>query len=302
MSSLQKYFEPETLARIQPLGLRAMTLVEGLMAGLHRSPLRGQSIEFAQHREYSAGDDLRQVDWKVYAKSDRYYVKQYEDETNLVCYPMVDVSQSMTYRGAGAAMSKLEYAQLIACAIAFVVVNQQDSSGLITFSDGVEQWLPATNASHVFEDFVRILEGGTPTRPTNLNAVLNEVLQRLPRPVMLVLITDALEEGTRWYNALKMARFAGHDLIVIQVLDEDEIQFPFDRRTRFVGLEGLPEAVTDAAMIAAAYRRAMAEEMEQLRRACLQTEADFYRATTQRSLLEFLPDLLAQRLLRRGSG
>ncbi|RMF37831.1 MAG: DUF58 domain-containing protein [Planctomycetota bacterium] len=302
MSSLQKYFDPETLAHIQPLGLRAMTLVEGLMAGLHRSPLRGQSIEFAQHREYAAGDDLRQVDWKVFAKSDRYYVKQYEDETNLVCYPMIDVSESMAYRGASAPMSKFDYAQLIACAIAFVVINQQDSSGLITFSDGVEQWLPATNASHIFEDFVRVLEDTAPRRPTDLEAVLKEVVQRLPRPVMLILITDALERGTAWYDALKMARFAGHDLIVVQVLDQDEIQFPFDRRTRFVGLEGLPEAVTDPAMIAAAYRRAMAQEMEGLRRACLQTEADFYRATTNQSLVQFLPDLLAQRLLRRGSG
>ncbi len=141
MNSLPKYFDPETLARISPLGLRALTLVEGLVAGKHRSPLRGQSLEFSQHREYVPGDDLRQVDWKVFARSDKHYVRQYEDETNLTAMLLLDVSESMDYRSNANGLSKLEYAQLIVCSLGYLVTSQQDSIGLATFSASIENWL-----------------------------------------------------------------------------------------------------------------------------------------------------------------
>ncbi|GIW96710.1 MAG: hypothetical protein KatS3mg111_0043 [Pirellulaceae bacterium] len=298
MSNLPKYYDPETLARIQPLALRARMLVEGVMAGLHHSSLRGQSIEFAQHREYVAGDDLRQVDWKVFAKSDRFYVKQYEDETNLICFPLVDISESMDFRGDNAPLTKLEYAQLIACAIAFVVTSQQDSSGLITFDHRVRTWLPPSSGTDIMDDLVRVFETTVAEGPTDLNNSLLEVLQGLRRSSLLVLVTDGLSGDEQWIEALKMVRLAGHDLIVIQVLDQDEITFPFDMRTRFVGLEGTPTVETDPALIAAAYRRAMAEELQRLERACSQAGADYFRATTNQSLAVFLPNLLATRLVR----
>lgn len=299
MTNSQKYFDPETLSRIRPLGLRAHTLVEGLVAGLHRSPLRGHSIEFAQHREYVPGDDLRQVDWKVYARSDRHYLKQYEDETNLVCYMLVDQSQSMTYQGSQSHLSKLEYAQLVACSLSYLVTSQQDSAGLITFDTEIADWLPASSSPTQLEDMIRILEAGKHNEKTSIAHVLREVLQRLGRPSLLVLVSDLFDTVENLTTALRMVRQAGHDLILVQILDRDEIEFPFDQMANFTGLEALPEVLTDPLMIAGAYRRAMVAFQQQIQDLCQQAYADYFPLRTDESLASSLPEFLAKRLARR---
>lgn len=299
MSKSQKYFDPETLARIRPLGLRARTLVEGLVAGLHRSPLRGHSIEFAQHREYVPGDDLRQVDWKVYARSDRYYLKQYEDETNLICYFLLDQSESMQYQGRSSSLNKLEYAQLVACSLAYLTVSQQDSAGLIAFSDTIDDWLPASSSPNQLEDMIRIMEAVQGDRRTALPEVLSEITQRLRKSSLLVLISDLLGDADALLRALKRTRHAGHDLILLHVLDPDEWTFPFDQMTQFSGLEHLPDVLTDPLMIAGAYRKAIADFQAQIHRGCQQLDADFFSLRTDESLATALPRVLATRLARR---
>ena len=302
MNKLQKFFDPETLARIRPLGLRARTLVEGLVAGLHRSPLRGQSLEFSQHREYAPGDDLRQVDWKVFARSDKYYLRQYEDETNLTCYLLLDQSESMLYRGAPNGLSKLEYAQLIGCSLAYLVTTQQDSIGLVTFSVDVDDWLRPSNSPNQFDDMVRMLEHPIEGHPkTYMSHVLGHFIARASKKGVVILISDLFDEVPSVLRALKMLRHAGHDVLVLQVLDPWELSFPFDRMSRFEGLEELPDVVTDPMLIAGAYRRAAAELCRQLELGCLALDSDYFRLVTDESLASSLPRILSSRLARRGS-
>ncbi len=298
MSKSQQYFDPETLAAIGPLGLRARTLVEGLVSGLHRSPLRGHSIEFAQHREYVPGDDLRQVDWKVYARSDKYYLKQYEDETTLTCYLLVDHSESMLYRGAPAGLSKLQYAQLIAFSLAYLVVEQQDYAAVMTFSEGVDDWLPPSSSPSQFDDMIKVMERAEFRRKTNLSRVLEQANQRLSRRGLIVIISDFLDDVEGTIKALRRLRFSGHDLILMHVLDRYEVDFPFDKMSRFAGLEGIPDVVTDPSMIAPAYRHAMADFCRKLELGCRALDADYFRILTDESLAAALPRILASRSAR----
>lgn len=303
MSTSAKYFDPETLARIRPLGLRARTLVEGLVSGLHRSPLRGHSIEFAQHREYVPGDDLRQVDWKIYARSDKYYLKQYEDETSLSCYLMVDQSESMLYGGQLATpprpgLSKLQYAQLIACCIAYLIIDQRDYAALLTFSEAIDDWLPPSGSPAMFDDMVAVLERAARHRKTDLPRVLEAAVQRFHRRGLVVLISDLLDDAPGLLKTLRLVRYAGHDVMLVHVLDRDEVDFPFDSMSRFEGLEGLPAVVTDPRMIGQAYRQAMAGFCQELEVGCRQMDADYFRVLTDESLAAALPRILANRSAR----
>ncbi|MEM8733641.1 MAG: DUF58 domain-containing protein [Planctomycetota bacterium] len=298
MNKSRKYFDPETLATIRPLGLRAKTLIEGLVGGLHRSPQKGHSIEFAQHREYVPGDDVRQVDWKVYARSDRYYLKQYEDETNLVCYLLVDHSESMEFRGQQSSLNKLEYAQLIACSLAYLVTAQQDSAGLVTFSEKIDHWLPASSSSNLFEDFVSVLEQSSLSKRTDVSNVLSTVTQRLTRPSLIILLSDLFgndDNGDALMDAIRLLRCAGHDFMALHILDSEEIDFPFDQVTDFEGLEVAGSIQTNPALIATAYREALETFCQSVRVCCQQQNADYFRVRTDQTLLSSLPEILASR-------
>ncbi|WP_145086482.1 DUF58 domain-containing protein [Aureliella helgolandensis] len=299
MNASQKYFDPKVLAAVRPLGLRARTLIEGLVAGMHRSPLRGHSIEFAQHREYVPGDDLRQVDWKVYARSDKHYLKQYEDETNLTCYLMLDQSESMLYRGQQSSLSKVETAQLIACVLAYLVVSQQDSAGLITFSDGIDNWLPPSSSPVQFDDIVRVLESGKHNRRTEISETIQQTVQRATKPGLMILLSDLLDDREALLSALRLARYARHDVLVIQILDADELQFPFDQLSRFEGMEDASQVVTDPLLIGGAYRKAIAAYCQALESGCRQLDIDYFRVQTDESLAVCLPNILSSRQLRR---
>lgn len=299
MNPSQKYFDPETLSRIRPLGLRARTLVEGVLAGLHRSPLRGHSIEFAQHREYVPGDDLRQVDWKVYARSDRYYLKQYEDETNLIAYFLLDTSESMHYRDANSPLTKLEYAQLVVFSLAFLVIAQRDSAALATFSSELNGWLPPSGSAGCLDDMIRLMESAPSSERTDLPRCVELAAQRCNKPGVVVLVSDLLDDQQRFLTALKRLRYQRHDVIVVHVLDESEMTFPFNRSTRFEGLEGLPEVVTDPLLIGGAYRRAMAAFCTEIQVGCQQLGVDYHRMKSNESLAATLHPLLARRLAQR---
>jgi uncharacterized protein (DUF58 family) len=296
----QKYFDPETLARIRPLSLRARTLVEGLIAGLHRSPLRGQSIEFSQHREYVPGDDVRQVDWKVYARSDKYYLRQYEDETNFTCNIMLDQSESMLYRGQPQALSKLEYGQLIACSLAYLIVSQQDRAGLLTFSNDIDDWLRPSSSPNQFDDMVRLMEAGKSQERTHLSRVIEHTIGQLNTRGLLIIISDLFDDVEQLLAALKLLRFAGQDALLLQVLDPDELNFPFDQMSRFEGLEGIAPVVTDPLLIGGAYRKAVAAFCKQLEVGCQQLDLDYFLLRTDESLAASLPRVLSSRLVRKG--
>ncbi|MGN6136152.1 MAG: DUF58 domain-containing protein [Aureliella sp.] len=295
MNASAKFFDPETLARIQPLGLRARSLVEGLIAGMHRSPLKGRSIEFAQHREYTPGDDTRQVDWKVYARSDKIYLKQFEDETNLQCTLLLDQSESMSFRGPNSPLSKLEYAQLVAASLGYLVLTQQDAVGLATFTNTLETWLVPSASPTRFDDMLHALETQPSQTRSDIPQAITLLAQRLRRPGLVVIISDLLGDDQRILSALKLLKFQRHDVLVLQVLDRLEIDLKLDRATRFIGLEGLPSVATDPRFIGAAYRRAMHEFLERLRFGCQQLGIDHQLLLTDESLALALSHMLARR-------
>lgn len=299
MSNLSKYFDPETLSRIRPLGIRARTLVEGLVAGLHRSPLRGQSLEFSQHREYVPGDDLRQVDWKVFARSDKYYVRQYEDETNLTAMILLDQSQSMDYQSNPAGLSKLEYAQLIACSLAYLITAQQDSVGLATFTNQLHDWLRPSGSPAQLNNLIQLLEQPRlAAQKSDIVAVLSETVGRLAKPNLIILLSDLLDDQSGVMRGLKVLHHAGHDLLVLHVLDRYEVSFPFDSACEFEGLEQMGSIAADPLMIAGAYRKAVAQMCQQLEFGCQQIRSDYFRVLTDETLSVSLPNLLSQRAMR----
>src|SRR5438132_2035393 len=249
--------DPRMLAKIHGLRLRARHIVEGYVAGLHRSPYHGFSIEFAEHREYAPGDDLRYVDWKVFGKSDKVYLKQYEDETNLLCYLVLDVSESMTYKGPGASLSKLEYAQSVAAALAWLVLRQQDAVGLATFDNQIRAMVrPAGNPSHL-EQLLAVMEPAVPGKNTAAGPIFHELAQRLTRRGVVIVLSDFFDDLAALAAGLTHCRHRQHDVILLHVLDPAELEFPFRGPTEFRGLEQFPEVAADPQIIRSAYLREM---------------------------------------------
>ena len=253
MENYQKYLNPQTLASLEGLDLQARMVVEGYVAGMHPSPYHGFSVEFAEHREYVPGDDIRHVDWKVWSKTDKLYLKQYEEETNLLLYLLLDTSESMAY-ASGQNVSKLEYAQFIAASLAYMVLQQQDSVGLAAFDDAVRRYLkPAGQPSHL-KELLHVLDV-TPAR--------DEVGpgDRLPRPGRAVQeagrggdLLGPLRRAPRILAGLKHFRHRRHEVIVFHILDPAELEFPFRSTTLFKGLEGMPEILTEPHALRRAYQ------------------------------------------------
>jgi uncharacterized protein (DUF58 family) len=287
--------DPRTLAKIQGLRLRARHIVEGYVAGLHRSPYHGFSIEFAEHREYAPGDDLRYVDWKVFGKSDKVYLKQYEDETNLLCYLALDISESMTYRGPGVALSKLEYAQSASAALAWLVLRQQDAVGLATFDDQIRALVrPAGNPSHL-EQLLAVMESVRGGAKTAAGPIFHELAQRLTKRGVVIVLSDFFDELSSLAAGLKHFRHRRHDVVLLHVLDPAELDFPFRGPTEFKGLEGLPEVAADPQVIRRAYLRELAAFREALESECRRQHIDYFLLRTDQPLDAALTRVLACR-------
>ncbi|REJ94715.1 MAG: DUF58 domain-containing protein [Planctomycetota bacterium] len=301
---------PETLARLAGLEVKARGIVEGYLSGLHHSPHRGFSVEFAEHREYVPGDDLRYVDWKVYGKSDRYYLKQFEQETNFVCHLLLDVSDSMRYRSEGTPLSKLDYARHVAAALAYLVLNQQDAVGLTTFDSVVDQVVrPAGQPGHI-KQIIHLLESlevessapmpadsesQPPGDSIDVGRPLHEFAERIRHRSLIVVLSDFFSERSSLEKALKHLRHRKHDVSVLQVVDPAEQDFPFEEPTIFHGLE-IPRAeFVDARTVAAAYRREFESFRRDLQRRCGDLAVDYRTLRTDAPLDAALSAYLAQR-------
>jgi uncharacterized protein (DUF58 family) len=237
--------------------LKARTVVEGFLAGLHRSPYKGFSVEFAEYRQYLPGDDLSTLDWKVYARSDRHYVKKYEEETNVECHLLLDVSASMAYRGA-AAMSKLEYGSVLAASLAYLMNRQRDATGLITFDDRIVFRLPAAARPGHLHALLVALERITAGQRSDLGRPLHQLAEALVKRSMVVLVSDLLDEPEPIIKGLKHLRFRGSDVIVFQVLDPHELTFPFKGAARFRDLESDQQVTAEPSSIRTTYLRELA--------------------------------------------
>ena len=280
MENSRKSLDPQTLANIQGLRLRARHIVEGYVAGLHRSPYHGFSIEFAEHREYVPGDDLRYLDWKALARTDKLSLKRYEDETNLIAYMVLDVSESMQYRGPGGALSKLEYAQCMAASLAWLILRQQDAVSLVTFDEQVQTFLrPASHPAHL-QQMVDIMESAQPGRKTSMGPVFHDLAERFSKRGVVMVLSDLFDEPSKLVAGLKHFRHRQHDVIVFHVLDPAELEFPFDQPTMFQGLEQLPEVATDPRALRRAYLKEFDDYLKQMGQQCLAAGLDYQQIRT----------------------
>ncbi len=290
--------DPRTLARIKGLHLRARHIVEGYVAGLHRSPFRGFSIEFAEHRDYAPGDDLRYVDWKVYGRTDKLYVKQYDDETNLVCQLVLDVSQSMSYRSPSAPLSKFEYGQALAAALAWLVLQQQDAVGLVTFDQQVRAAVrPSSHAVHL-QPIFQVLETAVLDGRTRAGAVFHALAERLTRRSVVVVLSDLFDAPSALLAGLQHFRHRQHDVIVFHILDPQELDFSFQRPTRFQGLEQRPHVLADPRSMRRAYLREFAEFQRAVRIGCRRLGLDYVEMRTDRPFDVALSHYLSRRAAR----
>jgi len=297
-NELQKYLDPKVLARIQRLDLRTRLIVEGFISGMHRSPFHGLSVELAQHREYVAGDDLKHVDWKVWSRTDRYYIKQYEEETNLRATFLVDVSESMQYaraERAAAGLTKFHYAGCIAASLALLLLRQQDAVGLATFDDGLRtQLAPSANPNQI-KTIVHELEQASLSRKTDLEPICHSVAEKIPRRGMVCLISDLLVDVDGMVRGLQHLAHKGHEIIVLHLLDEDELTFPFQGNTLFRGMEGAGEVVVEPRALRQGYLDALHEFLADVKRRCGAARADYQRVSTADHLGAVLASLLAAR-------
>ena len=269
----RRFLHPETIARISRLDLRAKQVVEGFLSGMHKSPFFGHSVEFIQHRDYTPGDDLRHLDWKVLSKTDKYYIKQYEAETNLRAHFVVDVSASMHY-GNGA-LDKYNYGCTIAACLAYLALRQQDAAGVITFDQEVRQVVPARSQHTHLDALIKAMHVSKPRDKTDIEKVLRRVTENAPGRSMIVLISDLLVDRDPLFRGLDMLRHNRHDILLFHVLDEEEITFPFAGTTRFEGMEELQEVLCDPRSLRDGYLEALQEYLVEVRRGCAGRGIDY---------------------------
>lgn len=299
MDHSPKYLSPETLARLEGLGLRARLIVEGYVSGVHRSPYHGFSIEFAEHREYVPGDDLRYLDWKVFGRTDKYQLKQFEEETNLVAYLLLDTSESMRYRSAAAAWSKLEYARTAAAALAYLILHQQDSAGLVTFDSEIRALVRAgSNPSHI-KQLLHVMEQSQPERKTATGPIFHDLAERLKKRGIVVLLSDLFDDVPAMLAGLAHLRHRRHEVIVLHVLDPAELEFSFQQPTLFQGLEQLPQAMVEPRAVRAAYLDEFGKFLRAVKMGCRMHRIDYVLLRTDQSLEVALSSYLAARAARK---
>ena len=294
----RKYLDPKVLAKISGLELRARLIIEGFFSGIHHSPQRGLSVEFADHRAYTQGDDLRHIDWKVFGKTDKYYVKEYEQETNLNLMLVVDCSESMSYRSGEEGMTKHEYATAIAAAVAYLTLQQQDSVGLTLFDEHLTHFMRPSNNAHHWKTLVYELAGKTGPAKTSLGRVLTELAERLSHRLLIILISDLFDAPDAILKGLKHLRYRRHEVIVWNVWDPAELNLPFSGPTMFDGLEATGRLLTDPRALKARYAEEVERFQSQLRTGCGHMLIDYTVFNTAMALDAALSGYLATRAAR----
>ncbi len=296
------YLDPEVLQKLGGLELVAREIVEGLRVGTHRSPLRGFSTEFAHHRQYAPGDAIRTIDWRVFGRTDRYYTKLYEAETNFDCYILIDASSSMNY--ASGKVSKLEYAKYLAASLAYMVLRQRDSVGLSIFDSEVRAYLPPRSSMGIIMEIDRLLRDIKPTPRTSIAKQLHDITLMIKRRSLVVLVSDLFSDVDDILAGLDHLRFNGHDVVVLHTLDAHELEFPFKGAWCFEGLEEEEPVTTQAERIREEYLTNFNEYMEALRDGCVSSQIDYTTVNTALPLDDILSEFVVKRqaMLNGGRG
>lgn len=294
----RKYLDPRTLARISSLDLRARLIVEGLMTGMHRSPYQGISVEFAQHRPYVQGDDVRHVDWKVFAKTDKIYLKQYLEETNLHLVCVVDASESMGYGSVGTdgdVWTKYDHATAIAASLSYMAIQQQDSVGLAIFDDDLRRYFKPSNSPGQWKVVTHELCVVPRMKKTNTGRILDQLAEKLTHRSLIVILSDFFDDLDGIQKGLRHLRYRKHEMMVFQVMDPLEVDFPFEDVTLFKGLEEMGELLTEPRALREGYLQQLAMATEALKKMCRGMHIDFARMNSGEMLDVSLSGFLATR-------
>lgn len=297
MPTAEQYLKPEVIRTVARLDLRARFIVEGFLSGLHASPYHGFSVEFSEHRRYTQGDDPKDIDWLVYAKTDRYYIKKYQAETNITGYLVMDLSESMayTYRQE---LTKFEYAVCLAAALGYLMIHQQDPVGLITFDDKIRHSLPPHSKRTQLGNILALLSKLKPVGPTEIARNLKSIAAMIKHRSLVMLFSDLLADPDPIIDTLHLLRHAGHDVIVFHVLDEAEVTFPFEGAVDFQDPETKQNLIVDAAGMRADYLDAVGELRNQYRRECFSAGIDYVPLDTSMPFDKALLGYLASRKAR----
>lgn len=291
---MHSFIDNDLLSRLGALPVEARVPMMGNVAGRHRSPHRGSSVEFAEYRKYVAGDDTRRLDWKAYARSDRYYIKEFEADTNLRAYFVVDASGSMAFAGRGEA--KIQYARRIAASLAYLLVNQGDAAGLSVCTESLHLEVPPSRRAAHLERFFTTLGGLEPAGATGLLGALHTIAEKIGQRAFVVILSDLFTDPAALGDALQHLRYRRHDIAVFHLMDPLEIGFEFDRPHRFVDLEDGTALVAEPALIAADYQAALREFLASVRATCHDAAADYQLVTTDAALEPLLREFLTARL------
>jgi len=283
MPNVEEYLRPDVIRQVARLDLKARFIVEGFLAGLHNSPYQGFSTEFSEHRKYSVGDDLKNIDWNVFARTDRFYVKRFQAETNLNCYLLVDVSESMAYSHGGA-ITKLEYSTYIAAALGYLMISQQDAVGLATFDSELVGYVPARSKRAHLAGLLGVLARALRHRPSRIGWSLHRAAELFPRRGLVILFSDLIPAGEESpesvVQALTHLTYRGHDVICFHVLDHAELSLPFEGPSRFIDTETGRQVKLRPEAIRADYRREIERFCENYSRRCAEAEIDYVEVDT----------------------
>jgi uncharacterized protein (DUF58 family) len=286
-----KYLQPAVVAQLANMELRARLVVEGFITGLHKSPYHGFSVEFTEHRPYMPGDEIKHIDWKAYGKTDRFYIKQFEEETNLKSYVIVDASRSMDYASKGN-LKKFEYASYLAAALSYLMIEQRDAAGLTLFDEGIRVSLPPRATRSYLKEILKELESAQPANKTGTSAALNLIAEQIKRRGLVIVLSDLFDTPESVMTALKHFRHKGHEVVVMQILDPLERSFAFDGDAIFKDLETQEELMTQPWHIQTAYRQSMQEFLDFYKRQCRDNNIDYVLLDTgtsfDKALFEYL--------------
>ena len=270
----KKFLEPSIISKLNSLEIKARFVVEGFMVGLHKSPYHGFSVEFTEHRPYQQGDNLRDLDWKVFSKTEKYFIKQYEEETNLKSYILLDVSKSMTF-SSGKNLSKLNYASILAASLSYIMIKQQDAAGLTLYSDKVNAYLPPKASRAYLQEILKTLNNIEPSQNTNTALSLNSIAEKIKRKGLVIIISDLFDDPEKIISALKHFRHQKNEVIVFQVLDPIERSFAFGQDAIFTDMETAEELTTQPYQIQKAYKESMEIFINKIKTECLNSNIEY---------------------------
>jgi uncharacterized protein (DUF58 family) len=288
--------DPEIVHSVSSLQVHARTIVEGALSGLHKSRLKGSSVEFSEYKEYSPGDEIRHIDWRTYGRTDRFFVKQFEEDTNLRAYLVLDLSGSMSF-ASEEMPSKANYGILLSAALAYLFIKQSDAVGLMTFDSKPRTYLPSHARPGHLDNLLRVLSQPHAPNPdlTNISLTLKELTERLTKRSMIIIISDFIDLEPSALEALKIVRSAGHDLTLFHMVDNAELTFPFEGLTRFEGLEGEGELIVDPDDIRTQYLLEMRRHHAAIKQTCIHHNITYQRVLTETPLKKTIHNFILSR-------